>query len=903
MQLPHSALTILERGGVIVTANARAARDMRRLFGEQQQAAGRKAWSSPAISDLHGWLAAEWQRLLLTGTEERLLLSGLQEESVWTEIVQPAIRARSLLSPGEVARQAQRAYGQLAAYGGPTGTARLGHAISNYDQSLGEASDPLEQEWFRGWARAFERRCERRGWLSSALLPWVLADAYRLQKLEKPVAIGWCGFDRVTPAENALRDAMKNAGSEQHEVRWDLAADEWRVTTQTCEHELEACAHWVQETLTQQPGARIGVLVQDVAAVRAALDRTFRRILTPANCGLREHPQKPVYEFTLGMPLADVPMVRAALLLLRWMAAPLEQAEISWLMTTGFFGNPAEAIALAEADAKLRRKELLAPEQEMDAMLQRLAKSASTAWLRCMKEARSALEPLLNKERSFRQWVASVDTMLTAAGWPGGQKNDSVVYQVRERWQRALQEVAGLDFAETRVPFERFLDFLRQHLRSLIFSAASEDAPVSISGIHESAGRAFDAVWMLQATDEALPSRSSALAMLPGWLQKELGMPRGDAREDYAFSNALMGRLRSSTRKLIFSYAREGETGAQRAAALTAGLREEVPATGAPAANELLTEIFDDAVPVPWPADLLAPGGSRTLKMQAACPFQAFAEKRLGGQDTRDSEHGLDARRRGSLLHLVLQTLWDDERMKGSEGLKRLIFSQQLQVVIQQHVKDALNQYRQEASSWELEYLALEEQRLCQLTQDWLTYESQRTPFTVEQVEVKQEIQIAGLRLSVRMDRIDKLEDGRILIDYKTGKPKYKEWLGERPDEPQLPLYAIAGNVDDLRDVYFAVVRPAADERRLIGAVSGNAGRILPNSKQPAMSAADADAAFGALRHEWRNALEGISLEFLAGVATVSPKESATTCKFCPFSGLCRVAETKQVADTEEDEA
>jgi hypothetical protein len=69
------------------------------------------------------------------------------------------------------------------------------------------------------------------------------------------------------------------------------------------------------------------------------------------------------------------------------------------------------------------------------------------------------------------------------------------------------------------------------------------------------------------------------------------------------------------------------------------------------------------------------------------------------------------------------------------------------------------------------------------------------------------------------------------------------------------------------------------------------------------MSAADADAAFGALRHEWRNALEGISLEFLAGVATVSPKESATTCKFCPFSGLCRVAETKQVADTEEDEA
>jgi len=44
---------------------------------------------------------------------------------------------------------------------------------------------------------------------------------------------------------------------------------------------------------------------------------------------------------------------------------------------------------------------------------------------------------------------------------------------------------------------------------------------------------------------------------------------------------------------------------------------------------------------------------------------------------------------------------------------------------------------------------------------------------------------------SVRIDRIDRLSDGaRLLIDYKTGAPS-RDWQGERPDNPQLPIYAL----------------------------------------------------------------------------------------------------------------
>ncbi len=49
----------------------------------------------------------------------------------------------------------------------------------------------------------------------------------------------------------------------------------------------------------------------------------------------------------------------------------------------------------------------------------------------------------------------------------------------------------------------------------------------------------------------------------------------------------------------------------------------------------------------------------------------------------------------------------------------------------------------------------------------------------------------AGLEFSVRIDRVDRLADGaRVLIDYKSGMAA-PDWRGERPDNPQLPIYAL----------------------------------------------------------------------------------------------------------------
>ena len=55
------------------------------------------------------------------------------------------------------------------------------------------------------------------------------------------------------------------------------------------------------------------------------------------------------------------------------------------------------------------------------------------------------------------------------------------------------------------------------------------------------------------------------------------------------------------------------------------------------------------------------------------------------------------------------------------------------------------------------------------LIEEWLAYEAQRADFTVEAGEEKLAATVGELKLQVRVDRIDAVEGGRVIIDYKTG--------------------------------------------------------------------------------------------------------------------------------------
>ena len=74
-----------------------------------------------------------------------------------------------------------------------------------------------------------------------------------------------------------------------------------------------------------------------------------------------------------------------------------------------------------------------------------------------------------------------------------------------------------------------------------------------------------------------------------------------------------------------------------------------------------------------------------------------------------------------------------------------------------------------------------------------LELERTRAPFTVEKLEARREVGIAGGQFELRIDRIDSIEGGGYaILDYKSGEPRSLRWHGEVIRDPQLLAYLMA---------------------------------------------------------------------------------------------------------------
>src|SRR5690606_14489700 len=176
-------------------------------------------------------------------------------------------------------------------------------------------------------------------------------------------------------------------------------------------------------------------------------------------------------------------------------------------------------------------------------------------------------------------------------------------------------------------------------------------------------------------------------------------------------------------------------------------------------------------------------GGSNLFKQQAACPFNAFAQLRLGAEQLNEAVAGFSAIERGNILHDALAIIW---RKLGNSRQLLALSDEELRNLINTATAEAIRPAQQQRPA-ELGafYCSLEQERLARLLHAWLEQEKTRPPFTVVAIEEQRTVNFAGLILQLRIDRIDQLDSGEcLLIDYKTGSPKIKSWLGERPDEP-----------------------------------------------------------------------------------------------------------------------
>ncbi|MGP8259175.1 MAG: PD-(D/E)XK nuclease family protein [Acidobacteriaceae bacterium] len=911
MDGPHTLLRqiqqALEQGWTVVTANQRAARTLHREFDLQQLALGLAHWQPPAILAWDTWLVSVWHRLLLDGHAFDLLLNPTQEHTLWRDLIAadtaPDGAALSLRPIDALAELAAGAWRLLHDY---RARRRLQASVSNADTRA-----------FARWAGEFDRRCARAQFLTEAQLPETLRAVFSAGRIAPPTGLLLVGFDLRNPAQTALLDTLATAGSVVEELEHPSATPSLTLVDapDRCA-ELSACALWLRARLTRQPASRIAVIVPAIETARAEIDRVFRQTLAPELNHIAAPANSGPYEFSLGVPLASTPMAAAALDILRWATGALPLDRVSALLLSPHFAansspTSSEYLARAEFDAfVLRRQPLLQPQVSLDdlhALASNPKHGASnlTLLLRHMNALRDLFPRIDRAERSYADWGAAFHELLEAAGWAALSHLDSTEFQTRRKWDDALDELASLDFDSrsdgARVSFADALDALIGIASQTLFAPESRHAPIQIMGPLESAGSSFDALWFLGADDLSWPARPTPNPLLPWLLQRELAMPGADPAHDAAHARRITQRIAASAPTVLFSYAKQStEKGRQRPSPLVAGLavigltstglalerrsaHQIAPAEPAPAPIQL--EALPHDAPIPPPPDRVLQGGASILQSQAACPFRAFAEKRLFASALDPASLGLDPRQRGSLVHSILERFW--AKVQTQAALKLLSTAERNDLLNQSIEAAFARDYAHPASGWPRAYLNTERQRLLKLLGPWLDYEAgKRSPFTVQSREEKlEDVQIGPLRLDIRIDRVDlALTDdeptNEIILDYKTGPAHPADWLGDRPDQPQLPLYAVVSNRSNLAAIAFASVRPGKD-MGLQGYQSRDG--ILPKAAQ--LKAASLQDQV----REWRDVLTALAEDFYSGQASVSPKNYPVTCAHCHQRLLCRL--------------
>ncbi len=895
-RLPVLLQDALDRGAVVVTANLRAARALQAAYAEDQRSLGILAWPRPPIVDWNSWVSGLWEQYARLSDNAPMPLTAMQEHQLWKQ-VQGSDRDR-VVAPDRMADLAQEAYSLLSSY--------RAHPLR---REAGAAHEDAER--FLAWADSFDRTCQRDDWVSRTRLEEILTG--HLDLLDPIPELCLVGFDRTTPAQLALLDSFKNTRLTRHAPPSSDSKPSL-LPAKDPREELEACAWWCRGLLEEDSTRRIGVIAPDLGRVRADLDRVFRRILMPQTT-LWAHALDPTapYEFSLGSTLATLPVIRAALLLLRWLDSPLASSELTWLLTSGFLAaSPADQLALARLDRELRR-ESSPPEVSLTWLLQQshrnLPGPLRARLLRVQARSSAACgtanSSAARNRATYAHWAELAPALLNEAGWPGYREQDSFTYQTEQRWTRLLAELAELGFDGSQPTWRDFFSTLDAQAHAVTFAAESTAPPIQILGAFESSGQSFDALWFLGTDAQHWPAVGRPHPLLPAWLQREAKMPHASPQADWLLAEEATARILSSAPVVVVSYPLQDQAIDLRPSPLLlAHTRGAAPpfqqaAQQASLKPVQLESIPDDSGVIAWPAAQPA-GGAEILRLQAACGFRSFATRRLRAEPLETAIQGLDAADRGIQLHAVLERLWstdetDPQRLHTLDDLRRAAADGTLANLLAHHIAAVLTAERNKylEDNWTAAYLACEQQRLHERLLAWLDCEQTRQPFTVVKLEEKVETQVAGLHLKLRIDRADQLADGsHLLIDYKTGTVDANSWMGIRPKEPQLPLYAIFGGIEKVSGVAFAQIRAEAT-------------RLVPCSADPSLVDGSQGKALlfdEAVREGWRQTLLALADQFLRGEAAVNPRKPEETCKYCPLSGLCRVHATGLLQDDDDQE-
>ena len=960
-------------GRLILTPNRRLSAKVLAAYAEYQSAQGEKAWHTPRVMPLEGWIQQQWQEYQDRRPTEPLgiLLDNRQELLLWEQVVLSDSEASPLLKPSGAAIQAQSAYKTLTRWQQTVNsTAYLEYQSPN--------------DLFSRWSDCFEDLRDKNSRLVAAqVIEFLIAELDENPSLKEP-EIHLVAFQDQPPLyDRLLLSLSDNIIRVQQKSRNRFSG---LVQCSRAEDELHLAAQWARQVVAHSPMVTIGIVVPDLSIQRPRIERIFREVFEQGYDQPEAPADAPTFNMSIGIPLLQAPIIANALKLLMMKTTPIRLSELPSFIYSPFIpGLDQELESRVEFEYLLRSRAKpefsIAELSEYCSTIRSLDNSNNSSLddsdisaqddpkadvqfsqgslfesvdlsitanqsdtgcpelLKLFDRLQQQRYPASERPGYWSQWLHE---LLLALGWPGDRTPNSLEYQQIEQWYELLSSLSRFDELTGKISLSEALKLLHKETQAAIFQPKTTDSPVQILGPLEAAGLDFTHLWLMGLSDDCWPAPPNPNPLLPVTFQRQMKMPHATPERELEFATQLTQGYLESAEVVIFSYPDMRDDQQLRPSALING-HKLLPANQIPLCSavnshtpEQSTSIeqfnsldlfgsseqemadsivfFDPDLQLPSIAQqqlntstlelvetATAPvvsdqeregirGGSALLKNQALCPFSAFAINRLNARPLESASAGLSAADRGNMLHNALEILWRE--LKNSEALSSKS-EQQLENLINHTCAKTLIPFKSRSPRWMGErFWSIEQRRLSSLLQQWLRIEKQRTEFRVIAIEQTLKSELAGLPLTLRIDRIDELSDGSILlIDYKTGESKPRNWCGDRPKEPQLPLYAISSRKQTAA-VSFAQINVKAAEFRGISRGEKPAPGVSPASQQRL----DLPEDWPQLLAHWRNVLENLAVDFMQGKTPVDPVDG-TAYNYTGLEPLNRYFEFDQLAE------
>jgi len=886
LKLPKLAssevVSALHAEALVITSTPRLATEWKRRFLLECH---EDIVATPSIFSWDEWIT----RHLAPQTELPVPLTRQQELLLWEKVIQQDLKSN--LSPHislkGLSKRASEAYELMKEYGIDVDELSFG----------GEESEALKR-----WIGDIHATMKSSAFAERVFMADIPAKLLALlPELKLPKEIILDDFECITPLRQQLLHAIeKKCNLSIHQADSVPATPQLTVCPDETS-ELDHIAQRTQTVLQQQPSARIAILAPDTYSNSAALRRKLNRTLLPDSQFNPQHEVEAVV--TQGTPLSEWPMIQQLLQLLGLAGQKqLTFHDFSLLLFSPWLaGFEEERIERANLDTRLRQQ------NRHQISLTQLVQSQE---LERLPVLRSIIGTLLAWERSSRpasQWIKTVHGLLQTigfvqAGLEHQTERNSVEIRLMNKFRDTLTSLVAVDAVQKSLSWGRFMSLLHTACSETRHAHTASFSNITLLPLSQVAGLRFDHIFLLGMDEQSFPPVAQPQPLLPLSLQRTYKLPMSSGALQFESAKHLWQHLLLAAPSIEISFARQRDEQELRSSPFVKALVENEPVSPPMLENIAPLDSFNDEAMIPLSVDEQPKGGARIIQDQSDCPFRAFVTHRLGIITLGETAPGIEPTTKGSLVHLALEHIW--QQLKSQHALQALDDDAQ-RTLINSAIKHAWKQCRSTPHSEGSQSIErFEAKRMFQLLTQWLELEKARPPFEVVETERRFQLTLpengkSSFTLKLTADRIDRDESGRkILLDYKTGaKQSMGKWLGERMEQPQLPLYAVAADLATHDAVAFASVRSGNDmgfeglsgeETEIPGIALCDGKRQRPDDWQQVLE-------------EWRSNLNALAVEFVEGRSDVSPRNSKA-CTYCTFEALCRVEETGFTIEDEDSE-